>query len=190
MAGLWCGVLFFTGAIALPAIFTTPGEVLWRVPGPGWGVSAQGLLSAAHLVVRTETTATLAALAVFTTRWPYLLKALRVLRVPVVLVVILGMTHRYIMLMLETARGYFEARRARMVGNPGGAQRRRMAVSIAAVLLGKSLQLTSDVYEAMQARGFRGTVYTLDEFRMQALDWAVLAGFVILAAGIFCLGRA
>ena len=110
------------------------------------------------------------------------------LRVPAVFVVILGMTHRYIFLMLQLAQDYFEARRARMVGLLDNTQRRRMAASGIAVQLSKSVQLTSDVYEAMLARGFRGTVYTLDEFRMETLDWWTLAGFIVLAAIAFQAG--
>ena len=188
IATLWGGILFFTGTIVLPSLFTTPGVSLWVVPWLEWRVSAPGAYNAAHLIVRAETTATLATLMVLTTPWPHLLKALRVLRVPAVFVVTLGMTHRYIFLMLQLAQDYFEARRARMIGNLDNAQRRRMAVSGVAVLLSKSVQLTTDVYDAMLARGFRGTVYTLDEFRMKALDWWTLTGFILLAATAFRAG--
>jgi len=185
IAALWGGILFFTGAIVFPSLFTTPGATLWIVPWLHWKATATGLHSAVHLIVRAETTATLATLMVLTTPWPHLLKALRVLRVPAIVVAILSMTHRYIFLMLQLAQDYFEARRVRMVGNLDDTQRRRMAVSGVAVLLSKSLQLASEVYEAMLARGFRGTVYTLDEFRMKTLDWWTLAGFVLLATIAF-----
>ena len=188
IATLWGGVLLFTGAIVLPALFTTPGKALWIVPGTGWIVTVSGWTSVAHLIVRAETTATLASLMVLTTRWTHLLKALRIMHVPNVLVVILGMTHRYIFLMLQLAHSYFEARRARMVGKLKDAQRRSIAVSGAAVLLSKSMQLTGDVYESMQARGFRGAAYTLHEFRMNSRDWLVLGGFVMLAAASIWMG--
>ena len=83
-----------------------------------------------------------------------------------VFVVILGMTCRYILLMLETAHEMFESRKSRTVGAASRADQRRMAVSSAGVLLGKTFQLSGEVYLAMQARGFRGEVYLLDDFRM------------------------
>ena len=57
------------------------------------------------------------------------------------------------------------------------------------VLLSKTLQLSNDVYMAMQSRGFRGEVYMLDDFVMQKGDWIALAGFLALAALAFWFGR-
>ena len=185
---VWLGVLFFTGCIALPAIFTTPGLTLWRLPLAGWPVTAQGLRSATHLLLRAETSATWILLVVLSTPWIRVLKALRALRVPVTAVVILGMTHRYIFLFLQLAREQFEARRSRLVGVLSAPQRRKVAVSSAGVLLDKSVQLSGEVFSAMQARGFRGEIYTLDDFRMNLRDWCALIAFVVLATLAFLLG--
>jgi energy-coupling factor transporter transmembrane protein EcfT len=114
---------------------------------------------------------------------------MRVLHVPVVFVVILGMTFRYIFLLLETARDMFESRQSRMVGVLEAADRRRLAGASVGVLLSKTLQLSSDVYMAMQSRGFRGEVYTLDDFVMHQRDWVALAGFLVIAALAFWFGR-
>ena len=70
--------------------------------------------------MRAETAATLSVLIVLCTPWNNVLKALRVLRLPTVLVVILGMTYRYIFLLLRTAHDMFESRRSRMVGQLDG----------------------------------------------------------------------
>ena len=113
---VWIPALVFTGAIAAPALFLTPGDALYRVPGLNWMVTAQGLTTADYLLLRVETAATLALLLVVTTPWMHVLKALRVFRVPVVLVAILGMTSRYILLMLETAHEMFQSRKSRSVG--------------------------------------------------------------------------
>jgi energy-coupling factor transporter transmembrane protein EcfT len=99
------------------------------------------------------------------------------------------MTYRYIFLMIASAREMFESRRSRMVGELEGADRRRLAVATAGVLLSKSLQLSQDVYLAMQSRGFRGEVYVLDEFEMKARDWGGLALFAMLATAAIWAGR-
>ncbi|MDQ2731895.1 MAG: cobalt ECF transporter T component CbiQ [Armatimonadota bacterium] len=181
----WLGVFVFTGSIALPAVFITPGKVIYRLPELGWPVTAQGLHSALYLVTRVETAATLSLLLILCTPWTHVLKALRVFRVPVVFVVILGMTYRYIFLMLQTALDMFESRQSRLVGLLDGPERRRLAAASVGVLLTKSLQLSSEVYLAMQSRGFRGEVYTLDEFRMQRRDWAAAAAFAAAAFTTF-----
>jgi cobalt/nickel transport system permease protein len=186
---VWIGALVFTGVIAFPALFLTPGRELWRVPGLGWPVTEQGLRSAAFLLGRVITSATLALTLILTTPWTGVLKALRVLRVPTIFVVILGMTYRYIFLMLQTARDMFESRQSRAVGALDGPERRRLAAASVGVLLGKSFQLSNDVYLAMQSRGFRGEVYTLDEFRMAPRDWLAMAGFAAAAGVALWLGR-
>lgn len=179
---VWGGVLVFTGLIALPAIFLTPGRVVGGLPVLHWPITAQGLQTAGMLVARAETTATLALTLVLSTRWAHVLKALRVLRTPSVVVVILGMTHRYIYLLLHLAADFFVARRSRLVGTLDARQRRQIAGGAAGVLLGRSLQLSGEVFQAMQSRGFRGESYTLDPFRWRRRDTAALAGFVTAAA--------
>jgi len=176
---VWMPVLFFTGTIAAPAIFLTPGAV-WASAGP-IAVTQQGARSAAFLISRAETAATLSALLVLTTPWPWVLKALRTFRIPAVLVVILGMTYRYVFVILETARDMFESRKSRTVGTLEPAERRRLSAATAGVLLSKSLQLSGEVHLAMQSRGFRGEVHVMQEFRTRLADWCWLGGFAGLA---------
>ncbi len=188
-ARVWVGALLFTGMLALPAIFITPGQVIYRLPLLGWPITAQGLGAAAYLITRVETAATFSLLLILCTPWAQVLKALRVLRVPVVFVVILGMTYRYIFLMLQTAQDMFESRQSRMVGRLSGADQRRLAGASVGVLLSKSIQLSSDVYLAMLSRGFRGEIYTLDDFQMRVRDWIGLASLLAMAVLAFWLGR-
>ena len=186
-AWVWTPVLFFTGAIAAPALFLTPGAPIFT-----WGrvvLTSQGLHSAGLLFSRAETAATLSTLLVFTTPWPWVLKALRIFKFPMLLVAILGMTYRYIFVILQTALDMFEARQSRTVGVLEPAERRRLATSAAGVLLSKSFHLSSDVHLAMQSRGFQGEVYLLQDFRARGADWCWLVGFAALAIAALWWGR-
>jgi cobalt/nickel transport system permease protein len=185
---VWLGALAFTGAIAIPALFLTPGRPVAAVPLAGWTVTAQGLVSASYLVLRVLTAATLAFLLVWTTPWMHVLKALRILHVPVVFVVALGMAYRYILLTLETAHEMFESRQSRTIGPMPPAERRRLATASIGVLLGRTVQLSGDVYLAMLARGFRGDVHVIDEFRMSRADWAGLVSFAVVTAAAIWAG--
>lgn len=180
---VWFSVLLFTGTIALPALVVVPGEVLWTLPILHWDITRQGLHAAAMLIGRAETSATLAVLLVLTTPWPHLLKAMRALGVPVVVVAILGMTHRYIFVFLQATTQLFEARRSRIVARATPAEARRMAISSLAVLLGKAFQLASEVHLAMVSRGYRGEVHLLHEFRMTSRDYL----FFLAAFALPCL---
>ena len=185
----WLSAIAFTGTIALPVIFITPGNALWQIPFLNWTITEQGITSALYLIMRVETTVTLSLLLVLCTLWTHVLKGLRVLRVPIVFVVILGMTYRYIFVMLDTARNMFEARQSRLVGTLDAKESRRIAAASIGVLLTKSFYLNSEVYLAMQSRGFRGEVYTLDDFAMKRRDWFALILFIGAAIFAFWLGR-
>jgi len=184
---VWLVAFGFTGFIALPALFTTPGTTAFRM-GP-LAATQQGLLTALRLILRVEAAVTLSTALVLCTRWTHLLKALRSLGMPAEVVTMLAMTYRYIFLLIETASQMFESRQSRMVARLGAAEQRRLAARTAGVLFSKTLDLSNDVYLAMQSRGFRGEMELIAEFRMKPIDYAVLALF-FLAAGIFIfLGR-
>jgi cobalt/nickel transport system permease protein len=106
-----------------------------------------------------------------------------------VVVVILGMTHRYIFLLLETAREAFEARRSRTFGVLGGKARRTLAVNTAGVVMDRSFQVADDVYMAMQSRGFDGEVRILSDFVMTRRDYAFLVALLGLAVTAIWWGR-
>ena len=186
---VWLGVLLFTGVIALPSVVLTPGKTAATLPLVHLAVTQQGLRSAAFLISRAETAATLALLLVLCTPWPHVLRALRVLRVPVVFVTILGMAHRYVFLLLRLAGDLLEARRARDIGPMNGAMRRRVATASAGVLLEKSLALSGDVFSAMQSRGFTGEVFLLDDFSLRAADWWALAAFALIGGSALWMGH-
>jgi cobalt ECF transporter T component CbiQ len=184
---IWLGILAFTGAIALPAIFLVPGPALLRLPLLNWPITLPGVRSAAFLVGRSETAATCALLLILCTPWPHVLKALRIFRVPIVLVVIFGMTYRYIFVFLESAQQMFEARRSRMVGILTPRDRRRVATTAAGALLDRALQLSADVHSAMISRGYRGETHLIDDFRVTPADWLALVGCAVVAAAALSL---
>ena len=184
---VWLKVFAFTVLIALPAVFLVPGTVVARLPVLLWPVTLQGLRSAAFLLGRAETAATFALLLILCTPWPHVLKALRVFRAPIVLVAILGMTHRYIFVLLESAAQMFASRRSRMVGPLSPRDRRRVATATAGVLLDKALLLSTDVQLAMAARGYRGEVRLIDDFQTTPIDWLALAGFAAVASAALWL---
>jgi cobalt/nickel transport system permease protein len=186
---VWLSVLAFTGFISIPALFLTPGPAIYHLPLLGWSVTSQGLLAATYLIMRAETAASFSVLLVLCTPWSKLLKALRVLRLPVVLVVILGMTYRYIFLLLRNAHDMFKSRKSRTVGRLDRREQRRAATASAGVLMSKTLQLSGDVYLAMRSRGFQSEMHLLDEFHTGWFDWAMLAVFVTIAALALWYGR-
>jgi len=188
---VWLFVPLFTAVIAIPALFLTPGEpLLQATAGPiHLVITAQGLRSATMLVLRVATSVSLAVLLVISTPWPALLKALRSLRLPQALVLLLNMARRYIFLLLQTAEELLLARRSRQVGRLSGAEGRRMAAGTAGTLLARAYYLSQEVHLAMEARGFRGEVRLLTEFRLRWPDLLWMLGAVLVGGSILWIGR-
>jgi cobalt/nickel transport system permease protein len=186
---VWLVAFAFTFMIAAPALFLTPGEALWRIPVGGLAITSQGARSALLLIGRVETAVTLSSLLVLTTPWMHLLKALRTLLVPVEVILLLAMTHRYVVLLAETANQMFESRQSRLVGRLSGAQQRRLMVNSGGVLLSKTLDMGNQVFWAMQARGFRGEVRLLHDFRLRGWDYLAICGFAVAAGAAVVAGR-
>jgi cobalt ECF transporter T component CbiQ len=185
---VWLLIPFFTGVVALPALFITPGPVLAHLP-LGLVITQTGLTTAVFLLLRVGTSVSMAVLLVLTTPWNSLLKALGVLRIPAVVVLILGMTYRYIHLLLHLTNDMFLSRKSRLLRRMNGAEERRLIAASSGTLLNKSLQVSSEVYLAMQSRGFRNYPRTLDTFKMRRADWLAGALVAITAAGAIWLGR-
>ncbi len=185
---VWLALPFFTGLVALPALFITPGPALVQLL-PGLAVTTTGLTTVLFLLLRVSTSVSLTLLLILTTPWNAVLSALSVLRVPDVFILILGMTYRYIYLLLRTANDMFLSRKSRVVGRLNDAENRHVLAAIGATLFSKSLNLSSEVYLAMQSRGFRGAMVALKPFRMRPRDWTWLFIFLAMTALVIILGR-
>jgi cobalt/nickel transport system permease protein len=185
---VWLFLPFFTGMIILPALFITPGPALAELPF-GLAISKTGLETVVFLLFRVSVSVSLATLLILTTPWNAVLNALSVLHVPDIVILILGMTYRYIFLLLQSANDMFLSRQSRVVGPLKPAEQRRVIAATSAALFNKTLDLSGEVYLAMQSRGFRGVGRSLKPAHMQARDWAWGALFTILTFLVILVGR-
>ncbi len=186
---VWLVVLGFTGVIAFPAIFLTPGDPIAAFADGPLRITVQGVQTASLLIARVETAVTFTSLLVLCTPWTHVLKALRAFRMPQEAIMMLAMTHRYIFLLVETAAQMFESRQSRTVCVLKGAAGRRITARTAGVLLSKSIELSNEVYLAMQSRGFRGEIRILSDFRMRPWDYFGLTAFLIAGIVSAWIGR-
>jgi len=184
---VWLIVLGFTGVIAIPALFVTPGRPIAMLGSTA--ITEQGLRTAILLILRVETAVTFTTVLILCTPWTHLLKALRALRLSREAIAMLAMTYRYVFLLVETASQMFESRRSRTVGVLRPVDQRRMATRTAGVLLSKTMALSNEVYLAMQSRGFRGEVPVLSDFRLTMWDFVGLIAFLLAGGGAAWMGR-
>jgi cobalt/nickel transport system permease protein len=180
---VWLGIPFFAGLIVLPAVFLVPGPAAFTITlGPlTIAPTVPGLTGGVLFVTRVGVSVSLAVLLVMTTPWADLLKSLQAIRVPQLFILVLAMAYRYIFLFLHLANGMFEARKSRIVARTTGSEQRRWITASMGGLLNRSVKMSNDVYAAMVARGFSGTIRTFADYKMTRDDWAALAGAVAIS---------
>jgi cobalt/nickel transport system permease protein len=166
----------FTAVIAIPALFITPGDPLATV-GSRVIITEQGARSAGLLILRVTDSLSFGILLVLTTRWTGILAALRWFHIPSVFVTVLGMTYRYIFLLLHTANSMFLARRSRSLGTFSARENRRWLGQALGTTIAKSHQLSEEVYLAMLSRGYRDEGLALNDLALRRRDflWAIIA---------------
>lgn len=198
---VWIVVPLFTGVVVLPTLFNvvrpgTPLLVLFHLGHPvqvgPWTLPAvvtvtrQGAVSAALLVLRVGASVSLAVLLTLTTRWPALLKALGVLRLPAVFLSVLEMAYRYLFLLLQVSTETFSARRSRMVGRGTTREQRRFIASAMGSLWQRTQVIGAEVYGAMLSRGYTGTPRSTAKHRLRPSDglWVL----IVVLVSLFLLG--
>jgi len=184
---VWLFVPVFTGVVVLPATFSfvTPGEVV--LPLGHWfghpvGLTRQGLAGASLIVCRVAASISLVVLLTLTTPWSRLLAALGALRVPRLLVLVIGMAYRYLFVLLDAVADMVTVRKARTISVANGRVGRLFVASSAGALFGKAHALSEEIHQAMLARGYRGELRTLDRDRLTLADAATLVLALVLVA--------
>lgn len=185
---VWLFMPFFTIPLAIPALFLTPGPPQIELPF-GWIITRSGMTAALFLLLRVSASLTWSLLLIYTTSWNMVLSALSSLYLPEAFALILGMTYRYVNLLLRAAGDMLMSRESRVVGQLSRADGRRLMAAAAGALLEKSLKLSGDVYLAMQSRGYHGPMTSVRRFEMQAKDWATALTLSLLAAICVWIGR-
>ena len=178
-------------AVAVPTVFARPGEVVFHIDAGLATLEATtvGLTFFATVLLKSWTSVTAAVLLTATTPQVELLRALRAVRVPAIIVTIVSMTYRYLFVLADEAHRMLRARQSRSAsagGRSGGsvAWRARVTGNMAGSLFVRSLDRSERIYQAMLARGYDGTARRVGETpaagRLSVA--AGVLGFVALAA--------
>jgi cobalt/nickel transport system permease protein len=175
---VWGSAGVFAVLIAAPSAtaLVTRGPVL--VPLGAISLTAPGVAGAITLVLRVVAGAGLALLVVWTTRWPDLLRGLAALGVPDVVVSTLAMTQKQIVSLLRTVEQVHLARESRTLTSGTPSDNRSWVTGRMAFLVRKSLRTADDVYDAMLARGFDGSVRAISRLTLRTRDavWVASCG--------------
>jgi len=179
---------------ALPVLVTLEGAALVRLPF-GLEITGPGLARFISVVLKSWISVQMAVLLASTTRFPEILAAMRALRLPRLLVAIIGLMWRYLFVIADEALRLIRARQARSGEHRSGQSRRpgsraggslgwraRVTGGMAGNLFLRSLDRSDRIYMAMLSRGYDGEVRTLPQPAVSP------AGWVLLVAGLAILG--
>jgi cobalt/nickel transport system permease protein len=147
------------------------------------GISGEGLRTAGTFLLRTLTSTAAVLCLALCTRWTDLLASLRSLRLPALFVQTIGMTVRYLHLLLRQSEEIHLGKQSRTICRRPLASDQMWVGSRLAAAWEKSLHLMTDVSDAMTARGFTGDFRFAPGRAMDAADWAFLVMTAALCAG-------
>ncbi len=178
--------------VAVPVLFNREGSPFFEVPIVGWTATREGLEALATIVLRSWLSVLAAVLLTATTPAAELLRGLRSLRVPRILVATVAFAYRYLFVIADEASRLTRARDSRSAALPGrragGTLRWRARVlgGMVGSLFVRSLDRSERVYAAMQARGFDGDLRVLDSPALRRSE--VLAATLLTAYVASLLG--
>lgn len=143
------------------------------------GVTKEGLYHVVLLSLRVANSLTVCLIVMSTTRFPDLAKALRFMRVPDIVVVILALFHKYLFILSSSLEQMHLAMRSRVVSSVPKADARLWAAGRMGCLYHKSRQGCEEVFRAMLSRGFTGEIRLTQPLPLDGANR--LAGFIFLS---------
>jgi cobalt/nickel transport system permease protein len=198
---VWLFIPLFTLIIAVPAMFNfiVPGQPLLVLLSKGdflgpvvspWTVSITipGVQGAILFVLRTGAAVSIVILLALTTRWTDLLASFQSLKIPTAFVMILGMTYRYVFVLVGIAQDMSLALKSRTMKPDRSGDVRKWLGATIGVLFRRSMTMSELVNLSMISRGYDGKVRKVTRFHAQPFDWAFL-GFLLGLGAILLMLR-
>ncbi|MDP3062369.1 MAG: cobalt ECF transporter T component CbiQ [Chloroflexota bacterium] len=177
--------------IAAPSVFTRPGEAIAQLHILSWTLTAsrEGLVFFVSVLVKSWISVIATGLLVSTTPFEDLLRALRFLRLPRLLVAVVSSMYRYSFVLVDEAQRLLRARAsrsARAARRSGGPIRWRAEVvgSMVGSLFVRTYERSERIHQAMLSRGYAGALPAMADTPLSPGRWAVLACILLGLAAV------
>jgi cobalt/nickel transport system permease protein len=181
---------------AVTVVFSTPGQRLLTIPIFAWElkVTDSGLVRFASILLKSWLSVQMAVVLTASTPFPDLLRAMRDIGLPKVMVAIAGFTYRYIFVIGDEALRMMRARAARSGtrGGKGGRStlwRARVTGAMVGSLFLRSIERSERIHDAMVARGYDGDVRSLRPPILSTPDLVTGLAFLLVLVGIQVVAR-
>jgi cobalt ECF transporter T component CbiQ len=186
--------------IALPSAFNliTRGEMILPIanlsrPYDFWiyhvpaviGITREGMLGVAMLTMRVINSLSLSFLVLYTTPFPEIMRALKVLKVPDTFLIIISLCYKYIFLFSKTVEDMYLAKKGRMIREDSKKKAREWIAGRLAFIFRKTQLRGEEVFRAMVGRGFSDSIKLSGFRKMHTTDWA--SGAFLFSMGLLFL---
>lgn len=182
--------------VAVPILFTKEGDELFTIPALAWDWTATdaGLEALSTILAKSWLSVCAAVVLTASTTSLDLLRGLRGLGLPRIIVATVSFMYRYIFVIGEEGLRLMrarESRSAKISSRSGGGilWRARVSGNMVGSLFLRSYERSERVYEAMCARGFDGEVRFLSGGVLRRLDVVAVAVLIALLTGLQVYAR-
>jgi cobalt/nickel transport system permease protein len=141
----------------------------------------EGLFLAITIALKAFTVVLLIFPALSTMKFVTFIKALEKLRLPNKLVQIITFTYRYIFVLSNELKRTLTSIETRSYSRRSMGFRLRVLSNAIGMLLVRSYERGERIFQAMLARGYSGSLKTLEKFRMRSVDWAKGCAIIFIA---------
>ncbi|MDW8404943.1 cobalt ECF transporter T component CbiQ [Chloroflexus sp.] len=176
---------------ALTLAIARPGEPIaqFTIGGQAFTVTDAGIVATATVMIKSWLSVQAVMALIATTHFSELLTALAALRLPPLLVMILGMAYRYLFILQDEALRMLRARDSRSAALPD--QRAGRSLLWRATITGRMVgtlfvrayERSERIYAAMLARGYNGQPLTTPPPPLRRIDYVLL-----ISGSAACIG--
>jgi cobalt/nickel transport system permease protein len=174
------------GEVIFPVISLPKAYDFWLYHIPRViGFTAEGVSVVSILTLRVVNSLSLSFLILYTTPFPEIIKALKVLKVPDAFLIIISLTYKYIFIFARIVADMHLAKKSRLAVSVKSAEARNWIAGRIAFIFKKTQLKCDDVFKAMIGRGFSGEIKLYQYQKITGRDWGL--GFFLLILGSLIL---
>jgi len=142
-------------------------------------ISHKGILILQNILIKSWLSVLSLTILTSTTKFSFLLKALETLKIPRVLILIASFFYRYMFLLVDQIMKIKNARDSRSFKKNPLYQFKVIGYMIGELFI-RTYERAERIYLAMLSRGFNGTIYTLESFRINRFDLCFSGGLMAI----------
>lgn len=174
------------GELILPIIHLSRPYDFWvyRIPQE-IGFTREGLYGLIMLTFRVMNSLALSFFVIYTTPFPEIMKALKVLKVPDAFIMIITLSYKYMFIFAKTVEDMHLAKKSRLAGHTSDKEARQWIAGRIAFMFKKTRKRCEEIFDAMLSRGFSEDIKIYGVRKFFPRDW--YAGAVLFLAGILFL---